>query len=283
MTRTSPIPTGTGFDDGLVQHLLARALALPAEVPMLGISGLQGSGKSTLARQLVAAARQQGLHAVALSLDDFYLGRRERRELSRRVHPLLAQRGPPGTHDVGLACRTLDALQEMQPGGEVRVPRFDKLTDTRLPPPRWIRVREPPRLIVFEGWFLGVRPQPAQALIEPVNRMEREHDADGRWRRWCNHSLNDYAALWQRLDWLCWLKAPGFEIVRDWRWQQEYTLQQLQPRRRAMDRAQVDDFILAFERISRHAQDTLAGIADETIELDERRRPVEPDARSRPR
>jgi hypothetical protein len=50
-----------------------------------------------------------------------------------------------------------------------------------------------------------------------------------------------------------------------------------------MDRAQVDAFILAFERISRHAQDTLAGIADETIELDERRRPVETDARSRPR
>lgn len=283
MTRTSPIPTRTGFDDGLVQRLLARALALPAKVPVLGISGLQGSGKSTLARQIVLAARQRGIPALALSLDDFYLGRRERRELSRRVHPLLAQRGPPGTHDVGLACRTLDALQEMQPGGEVRVPRFDKLTDTRLPPSRWTRVREPPRLIVFEGWFLGVRPQSAQALIEPVNRTEREHDADGRWRRWCNHALADYAALWQRIDWLCWLKAPGFEIVRDWRWQQECTLQQSQPRRRAMDRAQVDDFILAFERISRHAQDTLAGIADETIELDERRRPVEPNARSRPR
>ena len=257
----------------LVQRLLARALALPAQVPLFGISGLQGSGKSTLARQLVLAARRQGVGALALSLDDFYLGRRERRELSRRVHPLLAQRGPPGTHDVALACRTLAELRGMRPGEIVRVPRFDKLADTRLPPSRWTSVRERPGLIVFEGWFLGVQPQLAEALVKPVNQMERDQDPDGAWRRWCNDSLADYAALWQALDWLAWLKAPGFEIVRDWRWQQECTLQQSQPRRRSMDRAQVESFVLAFERISRHAQDMLAGIADEVIELDAKRRP----------
>lgn len=283
MAGLSHTPVATGFDDDLVQRLLARALALPARVPVFGISGLQGSGKSTLARQLVVAARSQGVKALALSLDDFYLGRRERRELSRRVHPLLAQRGPPGTHDIALACGTLDSLRGMRPGETVRAPRFDKLSDTRLQPSRWTPVRERPRLIVFEGWFLGVRPQSAEALIDPVNRMEREQDPDGSWRRWCNQALADYAALWQRLDWLCWLKAPDFEIVRDWRWQQECTLQQSQPRRRAMDRAQVETFVLAFERISRHAQDTLAGIADEVIELDARRDPVDRDAQARPR
>lgn len=283
MARPSHTPAAPGFDDAFVQRLLARALALPAPVPVFGISGLQGSGKSSLARQLVSAARKRGVRALALSLDDFYLGRRERRELSRRVHPLLAQRGPPGTHDVALACRTLDALRGMPPGDIVRVPRFDKLADTRLPPSRWASVRERPGLIVFEGWFLGVRPQPAQALIEPVNPMEREQDPDGSWRRGCNDALADYAALWQRLDWLCWLKGPGFDVVRDWRWQQECTLQQAQPKRQAMDRAQLERFVLAFERISRHAQDTLAGIADETIALDERRNPAEPDAASRPR
>ena len=273
MARPSHTPAAPGFDDAFVQRLLARALALPAPVPVFGISGLQGSGKSSLARQLVSAARQRGVKALALSLDDFYLGRRERRELSRRVHPLLAQRGPPGTHDVALACRTLDALRTMQPGDIVRVPRFDKLADTRLPPSRWTSVHERPGLIVLEGWCLGVRPQSTQALVEPVNRIEREQDPDGRWRRWCNDALADYAALWQRIDWLCWLKAPGFEIVGDWRWQQECTLQQAQPGRKAMGRAQVERFVLPFERISRHAQDTLAGIADEVIELDAKRCP----------
>jgi D-glycerate 3-kinase len=274
MARPSHTPAAPGFDDALVQRLLARALALPANPPVFGITGLQGSGKSTLAQQLVSAARTRGVKALALSLDDFYLGRRERRELSRRVHPLLAQRGPPGTHDVALACRTLEALRGMQPGEIVHVPRFDKLADTRLPPSRWTSVRERPGLIVLEGWCLGVRPQSADALIAPVNRMEREQDPDGRWRRWCNDALANYAALWQGLDWLCWLKAPNFDIVRDWRWQQECALQRAQPTRQAMDRAQVEHFVLAFERISRHAQDTLAGIADEVIGLDALRRPI---------
>lgn len=274
MARPSHTPAAPGFDDALVQRLLALALALPAPVPVIGISGLQGSGKSTLAQQVVSAARKRGVRALALSLDDFYLGRRERRELSRRVHPLLAQRGPPGTHDVALAGRTLDALRGMPPGEIVHVPRFDKLADTRLPPSRWTPVRDRPRLIVLEGWCLGVRPQSAQALISPVNQMERDQDPDGRWRHWCNDALATYAALWQRLDWLCWLKAPDFDIVRDWRWQQECTLQRAKPKRQAMDRAQLEHFVLAFERISRHAQDTLAGIADEVIELDAQRRPL---------
>lgn len=274
MARPSHTPAARGFDEVLVQRLLTRALALPGQVPVFGITGLPGSGKSTLARQLVLAARKQGVTALALSLDDFYLGRRERRELSRRVHPLLAQRGPPGTHDVALACRTLDALRAMGPGEIVRVPRFDKLGDTRLPPSQWSAVRQRPDLIVFEGWLLGVQPQAAPDLREPINELEKTRDADGAWRAWCNHALAAYAPLWSRLDRLAWLKGPGFEIVSDWRWQQECAMQMAQPRRKAMDRAQLETFVQAFERISRHAQDTLAGLADEVIELDARRRPL---------
>lgn len=273
MTRPSHTPAADGFDETLVQSLLARALALTAQVPVLGITGLPGSGKSTLARQLVVAAREQGVIAVATSLDDFYLGRRERRELARRVHPLLVQRGPPGTHDVALACRTLDALRRMLPGEIVRLPRFDKLGDTRLPPSRWTAVPRRPDLIVFEGWFLGVQPQAAPDLHEPINLLEKTRDADGSWRVGCNHALASYAPLWSRIDRLVWLKGPGYEIVSDWRWQQECALQIARPKRKAMDRMQVEAFVLAFERISRHAQNELAGLADEVIELDALRRP----------
>ena len=58
-----------------------------------------------------------------------------------------------------------------------------------------------------------------------------------------------------------------------WRWQQEQTLQAARPLSAAMNREQVDDFVQAFERISRHTQATLAGIADGVIELDAMRRP----------
>jgi len=35
-----------------------------------------------------------------LSLDDFYLGHAARLQLARDIHPLLATRGVPGTHDI---------------------------------------------------------------------------------------------------------------------------------------------------------------------------------------
>src|SRR5690606_22118372 len=195
---------------------------------------LQGTGKSTLAAQLVAHAAQRGIAAQALSIDDFYLGRRERLQLARTVHPLLATRGPPGTHDVALACATVDALLSLPAGGQVRVPVFDKISDRRLPPSRWRRVLRAPRLLVFEGWFLKVPPQPAAALEVPVNALEADEDPAGAWRRYVNGALADYAPLWQRLPHLLLLKGPGFACVPEWRWQQEQTLQRAQPGRATM-------------------------------------------------
>jgi D-glycerate 3-kinase len=72
----------------------------------------QGSGKTTLARALATAATAQGITTACLSLDDLYLTRAERLELSAKVHPLLATRGVPGTHDVSLGLRVIDALDQ---------------------------------------------------------------------------------------------------------------------------------------------------------------------------
>ena len=35
-----------------------------------------------------------------ISIDDFYKTQKERLNLSKKVHPMLATRGVPGTHDV---------------------------------------------------------------------------------------------------------------------------------------------------------------------------------------
>src|SRR5690606_19041052 len=160
----------------------------------------------------------------------------ERLRLGRTVHPLCATRGPPGTHDVALACDTLDALAA---GAPARLPRFDKIADRRLPPSRW-PVARAIDLVVFEGWFLRVPPQAPRALAGPLNALERDEDPDGTWRSWVNARLGDaYPPLWERLPWLLFLQGPGFEVVRDWRWQQERALQARHPGRRAMDHAQV--------------------------------------------
>lgn len=264
-----------GYPENFVAHWLDVALALPrvrGRPPVFAIAGLQGTGKSTLAAQLQALGAARGKRVVVLSIDDFYLTRRERLALGRRVHPLLAKRGPPGTHNVALACATVDALRALRPGDIARVPRFDKIADRRLPPSRWTQVRVLPDLIVFEGWFLKVPPEDAAALRRPLNALERDEDPDGTWRRYCNDALARYAPLWKRLDTLLFLQGPGFAQVPAWRWQQERTLQAKHPRRQAMTRAQVGRFVLFFERVSRHAWRTLPALADATVRIDARRR-----------
>jgi D-glycerate 3-kinase len=267
-----PQPAPEGFDAGFVAEALAAALALPAHPPVFAIAGLQGSGKSTLAAQLAALGRARQLSVAVMSLDDFYLTQAQRQALARQVHPLLAMRGPPGTHDVGLACRTLDALRE---AGSIALPRFDKLSDDRLPESRWPRVDGSVDLVIFEGWCLGTPAESADALARPINALERDEDADGHWRRWCNQALaRDYPALWSRLDALWFLQGPGFEVVPDWRWQQEQSLHRADPSKTGMTRPQVDRFVQLFERVSRQALRTLPALAQRTVCLDAQRRPV---------
>ncbi|WP_341724825.1 kinase [Pseudoxanthomonas putridarboris] len=260
-----------GFPHALATSALAAARALPGGTPVFGIAGLQGSGKSTLARQIAELGQSQGLRVAVLSIDDAYLTRAQRQRLAADVHPLLATRGPPGTHDVGLACAVLDALRA---GESVRLPRFDKLADDRAPEREWDRVDERLDLVIFEGWCLQVPPQDEGELATPLNALERDEDPDARWRRWCNEALvRDYPALWARLDALWFLQPPGFDIVAAWRWQQERHLHARDPGRVAMDEAQVRRFIQFFERVSRQALRTLPAVADATIALDENRKP----------
>ncbi len=250
-----------GFAATVVAQALDDALAHDARV--FAIAGLQGAGKSTLAAQMAALARSRGLRVATLSIDDVYFGPRERGRMARDIHPLLATRGPPGTHDIGLACDTLDALRA---GLATRLPRFDKRSDRRLPPSRWPAAGIID-LVLFEGWCLQVPPEPAAALRTPINALERDEDPHGVWRSYCNEALGrDYPALWARIDRLLWLQPPGFAPVVRWRREQEIRIGG------TMSRAGVERFVQHFERVSRQALRTLPEIAARTLTLDARRR-----------
>jgi len=264
-----PSPT-PGYADAFVARVLDDALTHDARV--YAIAGLQGTGKSTLSAQLVELGRQRGLRVVALSIDDFYLGHTEREALGRRIHPLCATRGPPGTHEVSLACDVLDALRA---GQSAALPRFDKIADDRLARTDWPVARDTD-LTILEGWFLQVPPESPDELGAPLNALERDEDPDGTWRRWCNDALGaDYPTLWERLDRMLFLQGPGFDIVPTWRWQQEQTLQAANPGRQAMTQAQVERFVQFFERVSRQALRTLPGRADHIVRLDAQRTPLD--------
>src|ERR1700754_1421990 len=103
----------------------ALAVMLLDDAPrLLGVSALQGSGKSTAAAAMKRLAGERGVRAVSLSLDDFYLGHDARQALGREVHPLLATRGVPGTHDLHLLLSTLDALVDPATHWPLAVPCF---------------------------------------------------------------------------------------------------------------------------------------------------------------
>ncbi len=217
------------------------------------IAGAQGSGKSSLAALLQPLLREGlGLRATALSLDDLYLTRAQRARLAREVHPLLATRGLPGTHDVALGLRVLDALRDAAPGERVRVPRFDKARDERVEQARWPVWRGPTDLVLFEGWCLGAEPEPEAALQQPLNAFEREQDVDGRFRRHVNAQLaSSYRPLFARLDALIFLAVPDMACVRRWRGRQEQQLAARAPDAPGlMDAQQLESFVQSFERIS---------------------------------
>jgi len=225
-----------------------------------------------LAAQIVATAQRNGINALSISIDDFYFGRATRLRLARSVHPLLATRGVPGTHDVDLALGTLDALRRATAKNPAFVPRFDKGRDTRLPPSRWLRVASVPDFVILEGWCIGIPPQSTPALCEPINVLERNEDQDGRWRTWVNAQLErDYTGLWQRLDRLAMLQAPDYSVVQRWRDEQERALRRRRAAR-ALSPAALRRFLMHYERLSRQALKTLPARADLRIVLDTNRR-----------
>lgn len=237
---------------------------------MLGINGAQGSGKSTLAAFLVShLAERHGLRALAVSLDDFYRSRAARADLAARVHPLFVTRGVPGTHDSarGIAC--LRALPRLQPGETCALPSFSKARDEALGPEHDRVVTEAPDVVLFEGWCVGTPAQDATALTEPVNALERQEDADGRWRRHVNDQLaGPYADWFAQLDALVYLQVPGWAQVREWRGQQEReTAAAHQGTSALLDEAARERFLQHYQRLTRHALERLPELADVTLRL----------------
>jgi Predicted kinase len=242
--------------------------------PLIGLAGAQGSGKTTLSKALVVQAAERGIDVLTLSLDDFYFGRARRQRLARELHPLFATRGVPGTHDLALLDDVLGTLAAGAEGWRgLRLPRFDKGRDTRLPPSRWRHLQCPPQLIVLEGWCVGTPPQDAAALVEPINTLEREEDPAGVWRRAVNRALVDYQALWHRLDRLVMLRAPSWQAVARWRAQPEQALL-ARGAPQAMDAMALKRFLMHYERLTRHALACVPERADLLLQLDAQRRIV---------
>ncbi len=270
MNTADPRVEAAVFD--LVEAAIAHD---PGRLAVIGICGAQGSGKSTLAHAVLAHCQSQGVAAATLSIDDLYLTRAEREKLAGDVHPLLATRGPPGTHDIALGMEVVAALER---GEATPLPRFEKARDDRAPAKEWPVSPPGCRVLLLEGWCAGARPQAASELREPVNALEASEDAAGIWRNYVNDALaGAYQQLFARLDSLALLAAPNFEIVLEWRLQQERELRTNGSADSVgvMDDAGIARFIQHYERLTRHILREMPARADLLIRLDERRLPIE--------
>ncbi len=236
---------------------------------VIGLCGAQGSGKSTIARYTVGLLEKRGMRAVTLSLDDFYLPREARQRLAREVHPLLAVRGPPGTHDVNLAGAAIDQLRIK---GKVTLPGFDKAADNRTPRGTWKTVASPVDVILLEGWCVGAVSQGKAALATPVNDLERDEDPKSVWRAYVNDQLDGpYQALFTRLHDLVLLEAPSFEVVVGWRAEQEAKLRALGGG--GMQSDEIAHFVAHYERLTRWILSEMPSRADWVVTLDTKRNP----------
>ena len=210
-----------------------------------GILGGQGTGKTTLSGLLSHILTAMGYGTLGFSIDDLYKTYPDRQRL-RQTDPRLRWRGPPGTHDIDLGITVLDHLRQAQPEETVAVPRFDKSLHGGEGDRVAAEVVQGIDIVLFEGWFLGVRPLPSA-------RLERQLDqapdpirtaADRQFARDMNRQLTEYLPLWDRLDRLMILYPQDYRISKVWRQQAEQQMKaQGKP---GMDDAQIEEFVEYF-------------------------------------
>jgi D-glycerate 3-kinase len=220
----------------LLPWCMERLERAPKRPWVLGLQGAQGCGKSTAAAAVVESVRRRGLRAETVSIDDFYLTREEQVALAARHagNPYLLHRGYPGTHDIALGVRTLDALAANQEGSEVLLPTYDKAAHggrgDRAPAGSGRRVVGRPDLVIVEGWMLGFAPVDERAIAPELVAP--------------NRYLADYRAWTERLDALVHLSPPSPEAIVAWRVDAERARRERGEG--ALSDAEATDYILRF-------------------------------------
>lgn len=90
---------------------------------LTGVSAIQGAGKTTQGEILEILLKFLGFSSVSRSIDDDYITHQELCELREKDRRFI-RRGV--THDIPLALRVLQGLQNMAPGNSVLVSGYDK-------------------------------------------------------------------------------------------------------------------------------------------------------------
>ena len=239
------------------------------KIKIIGLSGGQGSGKSTITRILKFILKKKyGLNLCVFSIDDFYKTKSERKKMSEKDHPLFLTRGVPGTHDIQLLNNILKKFKEKK-FKNLLIPKFDKSIDDRSKKYKWQKIKKRPDIVILEGWCVGATHQKESDLKKPLNSIEKKFDQKLIWRRKVNYYLkNQYKKIFKKIDKLVYLKAPNFSYIYKWRLLQEQKMKLTLKNKKTMSKQQVKEFIMYYERITKHMIKNFYKISDMTIFLD---------------
>ena len=240
---------------------------------VIGLTGGQGTGKSTISNILKIILKEAyGLETIIFSIDDFYKTLSEREKMAKKVSALFLTRGVPGTHDTKKLFSCIRSLKGYR-FKKFKIPKFDKSIDDRLAKNKWQNIKKKPNIVIFEGWCVGARAQKKKDLNKPLNKLEKLKDKNKIWRRIVNIELKkNYKKIFNLIDKLIFLKVPSFKYVSKWRLLQEKKLRIFGKGKKTMSDKQIGNFIMYYERVTKHMLKILPKTADTIINIDHKHR-----------
>ena len=225
------------------------------KVPLIiGLAGGQGTGKTTITSIIsIILKKYFKLDVFKISIDDFYKTRKQRTLLSKNKHSLLMTRGVPGTHDIDIMLNFFKKIK-VKKFKILKLPKFNKGVDDRCKQSLWYKIQSKPDVVILEGWCVGARSQNSKELKKPVNSLEKTHDQNFKWRQYVNYQLKTkYKKLFNQLDYILFLKAKNFSLLRRWRLKQEKKLwlkSKNKKNLKIMNKDQVKNFMDTYQRIT---------------------------------
>ena len=222
----------------------------------VGLAGGQGTGKTTISSLIrIILTKYFKLNVFRISIDDFYKTRKERINLSKRVHPLLLTRGVPGTHDINMMLNFFRKSKSKK-FKRLKLPTFNKAIDDRFNKKKWYDLKKRPDVIIFEGWCVGAKSEKNNTLKKTINSLEKAKDQKQIWRKYVNKELkSNYKNLYSQLNCLIYLKAKNFSLLQKWRLKQERKLwlrSKGNTNLKIMSKGDVLNFMQTYQRITQN-------------------------------
>ena len=202
---------------------------------------------------------------MLLSIDDYYLSKKKRLDLSKKIHPLLITRGVPGTHNIEVLKK--DVLSFEKKKFPIITPTFNKLKDDISNKKKIVKNAE---ILLLEGWCCGSPPINKKYLFKNINSLEAILDKNKRWRQYYNSQLKKgYKNVFSLFDQQIYIQAPSFTYILKWRHAQEKNNAIKSKQKKFMKKNDLKKFVDHYEKLTKWMMKTMPAKADMLIKIDE--------------